>query len=121
MAVNTSLLALPEGCIAYALSMTSPGDACRLALVASTFHSASQSDVVWERFLPENYREMFCQSQEGAELLRSFASKKQIYLYLCDHPILLDGATKVCPSFRLRSFFSKISVANLIYAFVENG
>lgn len=107
MAVNTSLLALPEGCIAYALSMTSPGDACRLALVASTFHSASQSDVVWERFLPENYREMFCQSQEGAELLRSFASKKQIYLYLCDHPILLDGATKVCPSFRLRSFFSQ--------------
>lgn len=105
MAVNTSLLALPEGCIAYALSMTSPRDACRLSLVASTFHSASQSDVIWERFLPENYREMFCQSQEGAELLRSFASKKEIYLHLCDRPILLDGATKVCPSFRLRLFF----------------
>ncbi|KAI5648892.1 hypothetical protein M9H77_34897 [Catharanthus roseus] len=94
MAVDMNLYALPEGCIANALSLTSPKDACRLSLVASTFRSAAQSDAVWDRFLPADYQDILARSKEGLELLRSLESKKQLYLHLCDHPILIDDATK---------------------------
>ncbi|KAI5648887.1 hypothetical protein M9H77_34892 [Catharanthus roseus] len=94
MAVDMNLYALPEGCIANVLSLTSPKDACRLSLVASTFRSAAQSDAVWDRFLPADYQEILARSKEGLELLRSLESKKQLYLYLCDRPILIDDATK---------------------------
>jgi len=43
---------LPEGCIADILSCTTPTDACRLSLVSKLFHSAAESDALWERFLP---------------------------------------------------------------------
>lgn len=86
---------LPEGCIANALSLTSPRDACRLSLVGSTFRSAAQSDDVWERFLPPDYRDILGRSADGIKLLRSSMSKKQLYLHLCDNPILIDGGTKV--------------------------
>ncbi|KAF8394160.1 hypothetical protein HHK36_020366 [Tetracentron sinense] len=43
---------LPEGCISNILSLTSPGDACRSSLVSSIFRWASESDIVWEKFLP---------------------------------------------------------------------
>ncbi|KAL3520578.1 hypothetical protein ACH5RR_018727 [Cinchona calisaya] len=89
------LYALPEGCIANALSFTSPRDACRLSLVGSTFRSAAQSDDVWERFLPADYRDNLSRSDEGINLLRSASlSKKQLFLHLCDHPVLIDGGTK---------------------------
>lgn len=46
---------LPESCVAVILSLTSPADACKSSLVSSTFQSASESDSVWERFLPSDY------------------------------------------------------------------
>lgn len=85
---------LPEGCIATALSLTSPKDACRLALVASTFRSAAESDAVWERFLPPDYYDIISRSIDGPDSL-NFGSKKDLYLYLCDNPILIDGGTRV--------------------------
>ncbi|XP_071922130.1 putative F-box protein PP2-B12 [Coffea arabica] len=88
------LYALPEGCIAIALSLTSPRDACRLSLVASTFRSAALCDEVWERFFPADYRDVLCRSAEGIELLRSAISMKQLYLHLCDKPVLIDGGSK---------------------------
>ncbi|GER55400.1 F-box family protein [Striga asiatica] len=87
--------ALPEDCIANALSLTSPKDACRLSAVASTFRSASQSDVVWGRFLPSDYRDLIAGAVDGPDaLLSKFRSKKDLYLHLCDNPILIDGGRK---------------------------
>ncbi|KAL3523400.1 hypothetical protein ACH5RR_016234 [Cinchona calisaya] len=94
VAGGIDLYELPEGCIANALSLTSPRDACRLSLVASTFRSAAQSDDVWERFLPPDYRDVLGRSAEGIKLLRSSMSKKELYVRLCDEPILIDNGTK---------------------------
>ncbi|KAF8388382.1 hypothetical protein HHK36_027048 [Tetracentron sinense] len=55
-------LVLPEGCISYILSFTSPADACRLSLISSTFLSAAASDAVWERYLPSDYQEIIPRS-----------------------------------------------------------
>ncbi|OIT39799.1 PREDICTED: F-box protein PP2-B10-like [Nicotiana attenuata] len=94
---------LPEGCIANALSLTSPKDACRLSLVDSTFRSAAESDAVWERFLPPDYGDIISRSINGPDSL-PVASKKELYLHLCDHPILIDGGTK---SFSLEKWSGK--------------
>ena len=80
---------LPEGCIANVLSLTTPRDACRSSLVSSSFRSASESDVVWERFLPIETENM------EAIVSLSFSSKKQLFLHLCDHPLLIDDGKLV--------------------------
>ncbi|CAA2968001.1 F-box PP2-B10-like [Olea europaea subsp. europaea] len=86
---------LPEGCIANTLSLTSPKDACRLSSVASMFRSAAESDAVWERFLPSDYRNIISRSIDGADsLLSEFRSKKELYFHLCHVPLLIDGGTK---------------------------
>ncbi|XP_027352506.1 putative F-box protein PP2-B12 [Abrus precatorius] len=81
---------LPEGCIANVLSFTTPHDACILSLVSSTFRSAAQSDVVWDRFLPSDYLAII--SQSSAPL--TFSSKKHLYLQLCQNPLLIDSGKK---------------------------
>ncbi|VFQ78858.1 unnamed protein product [Cuscuta campestris] len=91
---DINLDGLPEGCVANALSLTSPEDACRLSLTGSTFRSAAMSDAVWERFLPPDYRDIISRSAEAADLLASAASKKDLYFRLCDFPVLIDGDTK---------------------------
>lgn len=75
-------------------SLTTPKDACVLSLVASSFLSAAQSDVAWDRFLPSDILSIIGRSNKGPDFLRSFASKKELYLYLCDNPILIDGDKK---------------------------
>ncbi|KAL6189635.1 hypothetical protein ACLB2K_041021 [Fragaria x ananassa] len=77
---------LPEECIAYVLSLTSPKDACRSALVSSAFGSAVHSQVVWERFLPSDHRDIISRSVSPI----TFSSKKELYFCLCDSPIFLD-------------------------------
>lgn len=86
---------LPEGFIANTLSLTSPRDACRLSLVASIFRSASEWDAVWERFLPSDYQDIIAQAvdRDGLARLR-FSTKKELYMHICDHPILIDGGNK---------------------------
>ncbi|KAL3631659.1 hypothetical protein CASFOL_024643 [Castilleja foliolosa] len=87
--------ALPEDCLANVLSLTSPKDACRLSAVATTFRSASQCDTVWDRFLPSDYRDLISRAVDGSDsLLAKSNSKKDLYLHLCDHPILIDGGRK---------------------------
>ncbi|CAN4096171.1 unnamed protein product [Withania somnifera] len=83
---------LPEGCIANVLALTSPRDASRLSVVATIFCSAAESDAVWDRFLPEDYREIVSRSSDGPDSIVS-RSKKEVFLYLCDHPFLIDGGT----------------------------
>ncbi|CAI9295519.1 unnamed protein product [Lactuca saligna] len=84
---------LPEGFVAKALSLTSPRDACRLSLVSSLFRSAAEWDAVWETFLPFDYQKIVSEAEDGGCSL-SFSSKKQLYLRLCDHPLIIDGGNK---------------------------
>ncbi|WCJ44646.1 F-box family protein [Euphorbia peplus] len=82
---------LPEGCIANILSFTNPKEACISAAVSSDFRDAANSDSVWESFLPPDYLSIVSAS---AFLCRNFTSKKQLYLSLCDDPVLIhDGKT----------------------------
>ncbi|RYQ91342.1 hypothetical protein Ahy_B09g097242 isoform B [Arachis hypogaea] len=90
---------LPEGCIANVVSLTTPRDACSLALVSSTFRSAAESDSVWDRFLPSDYNDIVSQSTSS-----SCRSKKQLYLSLCENPILVDDGKK---SFQLDKAYGK--------------
>ncbi|KAL7177423.1 hypothetical protein ACSBR2_030730 [Camellia fascicularis] len=78
---------LPEGCISAILSFTSPLDVCRSSTLSWGFKLASDSDTIWEKFLPSDYREIISRSAS----LVVFDSKKQLYFTLCDSPILLDG------------------------------
>jgi len=83
---------LPEGCIADILSCTTPVDACRLSLVSKLFHSAADSDAVWESFLPTDYHSVVSECS-----LPSYPSKKALYLALADHPVIVDEGKKVKP------------------------
>ncbi|POO02989.1 Phloem protein [Trema orientale] len=80
---------LPEDCIAKIVSLTSPRDACRLCLVSSVFRSAAESDAVWERFLPPEYLSVF-----DLRSRRPRPSKKDLYLSLCNQPLLIDEGKK---------------------------
>ena len=88
------LQALPEGCIANILSLTTPLDAGRLSLISRTFCSAAQSDFVWERFLPSDLESIISDSREFSSLIAAYPSKKALYLHLSDHPLLIDHGRK---------------------------
>jgi hypothetical protein len=49
---KTEFSDLPEICIAMMLACLSPVEVAKLACVSPSFRDASQSDLVWERFLP---------------------------------------------------------------------
>lgn len=87
------LYVLPEGCVANVLSFTGPRDAGQLSMVSSTFRSAAESDAVWERFLPPEYHSIISESSESS-ILTCSPSKKDLFLRLCDNPILIDGGKK---------------------------
>uniref|UniRef100_A0A7N0T8H4 F-box domain-containing protein n=1 Tax=Kalanchoe fedtschenkoi TaxID=63787 RepID=A0A7N0T8H4_KALFE len=82
---------LPEGCVANIISLTTPPDACRLALVSNMFRSAADSDAVWERFLPRDYHEVI-DATAACQLLG--LPKKQMFLRLSDIPLLIHGGLK---------------------------
>ncbi|KAJ8616100.1 hypothetical protein MRB53_035472 [Persea americana] len=76
---------LPEGCISHILSLTSPPDVCRSSAVCSIFRSASESDIIWERFLPSDHPDILNRSVSPLHL----SSKKELFFGLLD-PILID-------------------------------
>ncbi|KAE8009886.1 hypothetical protein FH972_006293 [Carpinus fangiana] len=86
--------ALPEECIASVLSFTSPPDACRSLSVSTNFRSAAESDAVWESFLPPQYKSIISRSADSSSSLSFSSSKKELYLRLCDHPLLIDEGRK---------------------------
>ncbi|KAG2695692.1 hypothetical protein I3843_07G024700 [Carya illinoinensis] len=92
---------LPIDCVSTILSNTSPSDACRSSIVSSTFRSAAESDVVWKRFLPAEYRDVV--SRLVTPL--TFSAMKELFLLLCN-PVLIDGGKK---SFKLDKSSGKIS------------
>ncbi|MFQ6647478.1 hypothetical protein Gotur_021151 [Gossypium turneri] len=82
-----NLNALPQDCIATIITFTSPRDACRLSIVSTIFKLAAESDAVWESFLPSQYQALIPSSL-------SFSSKKELYLSLCENPVLVEGGRK---------------------------
>ncbi|XVE81402.1 hypothetical protein DITRI_Ditri15bG0060500 [Diplodiscus trichospermus] len=79
---------LPEKCVALIISLTSPRDACRSALVSTALRSVADSDAVWERFLPSDYMEIISKSSSPSLLS---LSKKDLYFHLSFHPILIEN------------------------------
>ncbi|OMP07565.1 hypothetical protein COLO4_07233 [Corchorus olitorius] len=85
---------LPEGCIAKIVSLTTPADACRVSCVSATVRSAAASDYVWSNFLPSDYPTILSRSADPHFSSLSFSSKKQLFSYLSDNPILIDEGKK---------------------------
>ncbi|KAK9180324.1 hypothetical protein WN943_029532 [Citrus x changshan-huyou] len=94
---------LPAECILHIISLTTPRDACRLAVVSPAFKSAADSDVVWEKFLPSDYKLIISSSVSASSLITSL-SKKDLYFHLCHHPILVNNGTM---SFALEKEYGK--------------
>ncbi|XP_011036720.1 PREDICTED: putative F-box protein PP2-B2 isoform X2 [Populus euphratica] len=84
----------PEGCVANVLSLTTPQDVCRLSAVSPIFKSAAESDVAWQRFLPNDLESILSTALDGSLLLSSASSKKEVYFSLCDNPIIVDHGRK---------------------------
>ncbi|KAG8501757.1 hypothetical protein CXB51_004697 [Gossypium anomalum] len=87
MCGTLDLGALPPDCSTLIISLTSPRDACRLSLVSTAFKLATESDAVWECFLPSQYQALIPSSL-------SFSSKKQLYLRLCENPLRIEAGRK---------------------------
>ncbi|XP_060671803.1 F-box protein PP2-B10 isoform X2 [Ziziphus jujuba] len=81
---------LPGGCISHIISCTSPKDACRSSLVCSRFRSATDSDLVWRKFLPHDYHQILSNSALASSSMDSL-SKKKLFLHLSDNPIIIDS------------------------------
>ncbi|KAL9309888.1 putative phloem protein [Arabidopsis thaliana] len=96
------MIMLPEACVANILAFTSPADAFSSSEVSLVFRLAGDSDFVWEKFLPSDYKSLISQSTDHH---RSFSSKKEIYRCLCDS-LLIDNARKL---FKINKFSGKIS------------
>ncbi|KAK2631452.1 hypothetical protein EUGRSUZ_L02885 [Eucalyptus grandis] len=98
---------LPLDCITPILSqvLTTPLDAGRCATFSRTFRAASDSDAVWRNFLPPDLDLIVSTSSPppppfGPSLTR----KKDVFLRLCTHPILIDSDRK---SFALEKWSGK--------------
>ncbi|CAL9124144.1 unnamed protein product [Musa textilis] len=77
---------LPEGCVAHAIALTSPRDACRFSAVSSAFRSAAAYDTVWDRFLPSDYRSILSRAVRPVVC----SSKRDLFFRLCDS-LLIDA------------------------------
>ncbi|OMO97176.1 hypothetical protein COLO4_14834 [Corchorus olitorius] len=82
---------LPESCVSVILSLTSPSEACKYSLVSTTFQSAAESDLVWERFLPSDYQEIVSNVCNNYNNNLKFSSKKELFLFLCNPLLMADG------------------------------
>ncbi|KAL4298085.1 hypothetical protein GQ457_12G001950 [Hibiscus cannabinus] len=90
---------LPEECLCLIISFTSPADACRSALVCPALRSAADSDAVWEKFLPCDYKSIISSSATLVSM-----GKKELYFSLFSHPILIQNGTM---SFQLEKWSGK--------------
>ncbi|KAK4741631.1 hypothetical protein SAY87_025219 [Trapa incisa] len=83
---------LPEDCLAMILSLTSPGDVCRLSSVSSIFQLTGNSSALWRKFLPPDYESIIARSNNPSQLLD--LPLKKVYSSLCRYPILIDNGYK---------------------------
>ncbi|XP_054816066.1 F-box protein PP2-B11-like [Prosopis cineraria] len=81
---------LPKECICKLISLTTPKDACRSSVVSSAFKELADSDDTWEAFLPSDWQDLIAQSSSPNLISMP---KRQLYLHLSDHPLLLANQT----------------------------
>lgn len=107
---------LPEECISYILSFTSPTDVCRSKLVSPVFRSAADSDTIWGKFLPPDCYDIVSKSSSSSSANQSIASmsKTQLYFHLCRNPVIIDNGTMVNISVFFTVIFSLIFVIFVI-------
>ncbi|KAI4969387.1 hypothetical protein ZWY2020_000301 [Hordeum vulgare] len=92
MVTETGICDLPADCLVLVASLTSPGDACRLAATATALRAAADSDEVWKSFLPADCADILARcSAAGDERRREGETNKELFSRLCDCPVLLDG------------------------------
>ncbi|XP_074362035.1 putative F-box protein PP2-B12 [Apium graveolens] len=82
---------LKENCLSLILSFTSPRDTCRVSDVSTELRSASDSDELWNTFLPPDINQILRRSISTL----TYTSKKQLYFLLCDSAILLEDGNVV--------------------------
>ena len=88
----TGICDLPADCLALVASLTSPGDACRLAATAIALRAAADSDQVWGSFLPADCADILARcSTPGDGRRLEGETNKELFSRLCDCPVLLDG------------------------------
>ncbi|KAJ3678510.1 hypothetical protein LUZ60_002331 [Juncus effusus] len=78
---------LSNDILSHVISLTSPKDASRFQVISPAFKSASNSDAVWERFIPSDIISRF------VDPLPVFYSKKELFFHLSDHDALIDDGT----------------------------
>ncbi|KAH0708774.1 hypothetical protein KY284_010201 [Solanum tuberosum] len=61
-------------------------DAAISSAISRGFNSAAESDLLWEKFLPEDYENISSRYVSP----RICSSKKELYFSLCDSPVLMD-------------------------------
>ncbi|PUZ38783.1 hypothetical protein GQ55_9G223500 [Panicum hallii var. hallii] len=86
---------LPEACLAHAIALTSPRDACRCAAVSPAFRAAADSDHVWGRFIPEDHRRAPVALRPAAAAAGRADTKKDAYLGLCDGGVPVGGGCRL--------------------------
>lgn len=82
---------LPGDCISEIISFTSPVDASVFSVISKRFKSESESDTVWNKFLPSDIQDVISRSSSPLE----FPTKRDLYLSLSNSRILLDGGKLV--------------------------
>lgn len=96
---ETQLGDLPESCLSYAISLTSPHDACRCAAVSHAFRAAADSDHVWQKFIPIDRRDSInILQQEVTAAGKTRTRMKDAYFGLCNGdgiPVGGDGGCRV--------------------------
>ena len=94
-AAATQLGDLPEACLAQAIALTSPRDACRCAAVSPAFRAAADSDHVWRAFLPPQLDRAKPAPVPVLQPAPASRGKKEAYLGLCDAAVGEDGGCRV--------------------------
>uniref|UniRef100_A0A803LG12 F-box domain-containing protein n=2 Tax=Chenopodium quinoa TaxID=63459 RepID=A0A803LG12_CHEQI len=89
---TTRINNLPDESIATVISFTTPRDACRVATLSTAFSVVADSNIVWNRFLPSDYREIILRASnvDHHALLLDNVPKKDLFMYLADNPLLID-------------------------------
>jgi hypothetical protein len=91
-AAESDIGRLPEELLAAIISLTSPLDACRAAVVCRTIRPAADSDAVWSRFLPRDLPRIVDAAERS---LMELPSCKARFRRLSDDPALLLGRVTV--------------------------
>lgn len=87
-------LPFPLDLLPKVISFTSPLDACRCFAVCTAFRAAASCDLVWDRFIPPDYRSILSRATDPVDL--NFAStKKELFTNLSEQRILIDEGNMV--------------------------